>query len=218
MVLRDEDVDDFELIRCMADKDANPALAREAWAIFYVRHRAYMLRVAALAHGDLLGTDRVRDAVQDGFLKCYKGAGNFDRADCCEPPVQQRKVRAWLGRIIENLIRDFFRGQPQVAFVDSEDLDDLTPGSLAEADQPEVPADKRLQLLENGLSLLSEEEQTVLRATMLWWRAGARQQRMPSSAMSHLTTQLGTTADNVRQIRSRAMKKLRNHVNEGLAL
>jgi RNA polymerase sigma factor (sigma-70 family) len=211
-----DDIDDFELIRRMAERDANPTLARQAWAVFYVRHRGCMLRVTGVAHTDLIGPDRVRDAVQDGFVKSFAGAKNFDRTECCEPIVQQRKVRAWLGRIIENVIRDSFRGQPQVTFVDSEDLEDLG-GSVPDAiDQIGVPENERLRLLESGLSLLSDEEQAVLRATMFWWRSGVRQQRMPNSAMQRLAVQLGTTSDNVRQIRSRAMKKLKNHVNEGI--
>lgn len=217
MDLPGENIEDFELIRRMAEEEANPAVAREAWALFYVRHRAYMLRVSTIAHADLIGSDRVRDAVQDGFLKSYAGAKNFDRTECCEPIAQQRRARAWMGRIIQNVIRDYFRGQPQVTFVDSEDLEALGGAVPDCANQSEAPENEKLRSVESGLSLLSEEEQAVLRATMFWWRPGARQQRMPNAAMQRLTAQLGTTADNVRQIRSRAMRRLKNHVNESLA-
>jgi RNA polymerase sigma factor (sigma-70 family) len=216
MVSPDDDINDFELVKRMADKDANPALARKAWGLFYVRHRPYMLRVSTKAHAELIGDDGVRDAVQDGFIRMYDGARNFDCLESCDPARQQRKVRAWLGRIIENVIRDRFRGQPQVTFVDAGDLEDF--GNSTPDDNGEgVPQDERLRLVEAAFSHLSEEEQTVLRATMFWWRPDARQQRMPNLAMHRLTDQLSTTAANVRQIRSRAMKKLRNQISNNLA-
>jgi len=68
--------------------------------------------------------------------------------------------------------------------------------------------------LENAFMELEEREREVIRETMFWNNPGARQQRMPSDALQALATRLNTTTTNIRQIRSRAIAKLKHAMGE----
>jgi RNA polymerase sigma factor (sigma-70 family) len=217
MVQPCDDIPDFELIRRMADQKADFAGARDAWGHFYLRHNRFLLRVCMSYYGYMLDLNGARDLVHDTFLKAFDGAGTFDHGESCETALQGRKCRGWLFRIAENVVRDRFRGQPEVCLVDEGEVERL--GGLADnADEaPEqVPESERLKLLESALSLLSDTEQTILRATMFWWQANLKHQRMPNDAMQQLSIQTGKSPENIRQIRLRALKKLEKHVNESL--
>jgi RNA polymerase sigma factor (sigma-70 family) len=212
-----DDMSDFELIRRMADQKVDFEAARNAWGCFYVRHQASLLLVCTYDYGCVIGREGVGDLVQNAFLRAFDGATTFDHAVACEAVVQKRRVRKWLARIAENLIRDRYRGQPDVRLLDDdEDLETLGGPTDQSASQVRVPESKRLKLLKSGFALLSEVEQTVLRATMFWWQAGQEHQRMPHAAMEELSKQIGKSPANIRQIRLRSIEKLEKYVNENL--
>lgn len=212
-----DDMSDFELIRRMADQKIDFAGARSAWACFYVRHHASLLLVCTYDYGYLIGAEGVGDLVQNAFLRAFDGATTFDHTEACEAVVQKRKARKWLARIAENLVRDRYRGQPEVRLLDDdEDLESLGGTTAESSSQIQVPESKRLKLLKSGFALLSEIEQTVLRATMFWWQADQDHQRMPHAAMQELSKQIRKSPANIRQIRLRSLEKLEKHVNENL--
>jgi RNA polymerase sigma factor (sigma-70 family) len=210
------DISDFVLIRLMADQKVDFAGARDAWGHFYIRHHRFLFRICMSDHGYLLGADGVTDIVHEVFLKAFDHATTFDHGEVCEPVVQERKSRGWLSRIAENVVRDRFRGQPEVCFVEEKELDRLETTSSESDVENQVPESKRLNLIKSGFALLSDVEQTILRATMFWWRPGQQHQRMPNAAMLQLSQQTGKSSENIRQIRARAVKKLEKYVNENL--
>jgi RNA polymerase sigma factor (sigma-70 family) len=211
-----DDICDFELIRRMADQNIDFASARNAWGRLYVRHHTSLLDICTYEYGYMLGTEEARDLVNDAFLRAFDGAASFDHAEACDAIVQERKTRKWLARIAENLVRDRHRGQPEVRLVDDEDLERLGGATDNSSSQIQVPESKRLKLLKSGFSMLSDTEQTVLRATMFWWQADQKHQRMPHTAMEQLSRQVGKSPANIRQIRLRAVRELEKYVNENL--
>lgn len=216
MTLPRDDIHDFELIRRMADQKTNFAGARDAWGRFYVRHHRFLLRVCASDHAYLLGMEEVKDLVHNAFLKAFSGATTFDHSEVCKPMIQERKSRGWMISIVENLVRDRFRGQPEVCIVDASEIDQLGGATDYDPDEPHVPESERMKLLKSGFALLSDIEQTVLRATMFWWQPNQQYQRMPHAALLQLSQQIGKSPENIRQIRVRAVEKLRKHVTNNL--
>lgn len=217
MVSRCDDVSDFELIRQMAEQKTDFEGARNAWGRFFVRHNKSLHLMCTCDYEYLLGDAGVSDLVHDTFLRAFDRAMTFDHAETCERAVQERKCRKWLARIAENLVRDRFRGQPEVCLVDDEDLETLAGAKEDRSSECQVPENKRLELLKSGFALLSDIEQTVLRATMLWWQPGRDHQRMPHVAMEQLSKQIGKSPTSIRQIRLRALEKLEKYVNENLS-
>jgi RNA polymerase sigma factor (sigma-70 family) len=211
-----DNIPDFELIRRMADQNADFSGARDAWGHFYVRHRCFLSRVCMANHAWLLGEGGVKDIVDDVFMKVFDNADTFDSAEVCEPPVQERKVCAWLACIADNLVRDRFRGQPEICIVDADEMEQLGGTTDENSIEDQIPESERMKLLKSVFALLSDTEQTVLRATMFWWQADQQHQRMPHTAMEQLSKQVDKSPENIRQIRARAMKKLEKYVNENL--
>jgi RNA polymerase sigma factor (sigma-70 family) len=216
MVLPCDDMTDFELIQRMADQGSNFAAAREAWEQFYLRHHRVLMYISMSDHGYLLGQDDINDVVHDTFLKAFNRAGSFDHQESCPADVQERKCRAWLAAIAENIVRDRFRGQLEISIVDETEIERTESPRQETTDETEIPEPERLKLLRSGFAGLSEIEQTVLRATMSWWQADQQHQRMPNAAMQELSRQIDRSPENIRKIRSRAMDKLEKYVNENL--
>jgi RNA polymerase sigma factor (sigma-70 family) len=216
MALPTKDIPVFELIRRMADHEADSSQAREAWSFFYLRHYQFLYRVCTSRYGYPLGLAGVSDLVQDAFINAFNGAHTFNHAEQCGASEQELKCRGWLLAIVQNLVRQRYRGQPEVCLVDDGELDALAGSSNGNPDQIEPPQRERLRLLKSGFELLSDAEQTVLRATMLWWQADRQHQRMPESAMRELSKQIGKSPETIRQLRLRALRKLKKYVNENL--
>jgi len=216
MVLPCDDMADFDLIRRMADQRTDFAAAKEAWEQFYLRHHRVLIYICMSDHGYLLGQDDVKDVVQDTFLKAFSRAETFNFQESCQADIQERKCRAWLAAIAENIVRDRFRGQLEISIADETEVDRTESPRQETTDETEVPEPERLKLLKSAFARLSEIEQTILRATMLWWQADRQHQRMPNAAMQELSRQVDESPENIRKIRSRAMEKLEKYVNENL--
>jgi RNA polymerase sigma factor (sigma-70 family) len=209
-------VPDFELIRRMADNACDPVRAREAWGHLYVRHHQFLSRILVSAFGDAAKRGSLDEAVQDSFMKAFHSASTFDCDVPDDPDRQQKKARAWLARILENLLRDRFRAHEEVSLLNDVDVEDLCAAPVSDVSDPDPPESDRLKLLESGMTLLSEVERTILLSTAFWSRTGEQHQRMPHEAMTELSRITGKSPDNVRQIRSRALKKLKQHINDHL--
>jgi hypothetical protein len=69
-------------------------------------------------------------------------ASGLDRA----ASTVRRKCRSWLARILENLVRDRFRGQKEVPTTEVDDIEAL-PTLDQDPSDPEVPENERLRLL-----------------------------------------------------------------------
>lgn len=209
---------DFELIRQMADQTLDFAGARRAWAEFYVRHKRPLCLVCKRHYRYLLGEGGVEDLVDETFMRAFDRAASFDHKEACAPPIQELKIRGWLTRIAENLVRDRFRGEREVELVqvEADDLEKLAGSQDDCFSQCEVPANTRVAVLKAGFVLLAEEEQTILLATVFWRQQGQKHQRMPHLAMEQLAKEVGRSPATIRQMRLRALEKLKKYVNENL--
>ncbi len=118
------------------------------------------------------------------------------------------RTRAWLGRVATHLLADHMNrlhevsATPYLERVRVDEPDDEPPH--------EPPS---LALLCEGLDSLSEREREVLRVTALYGKVGDKQARLPNAVSRDLATRWGTTNDNVRAIRVRAMRKLKSFLS-----
>jgi RNA polymerase sigma factor (sigma-70 family) len=198
---------DADLLVYMAMKDEDPGAAREAWAEFYTRHAGYLQAVCQRAYGDLLGGDTgVGDLVAESFRRAFDRAHQFTAVDAAGPDDLRRRVRAWLGRIAQRLFQDALRSRRRLGLVhvEAEDWDRIPAPEPAA-----VPDLARVERVCQALSQLSDREQRVLRVTFQWYRPGQTQQRLPSEVVDGLAEALETTPENLRQIRRRALEKVR---------
>jgi len=100
-------------------------------------------------HGYLLGREGVKDLMQEAFMKAFDRAATFNHTEICDGPSQEKKLRAWLLRIVANLVNDRYRGQPEASFTDELDESSLV-ADTPEAEDAESPDSLRLDLLKSG--------------------------------------------------------------------
>lgn len=200
-----DSLSDASLLELVARRSIDEAAARTAQRIFYLRHVRYLFGVLQRQQRLLtLAGMNADDLVQECFHRAFERAHTF-RADETQDVEQARlRTRAWLGRIANNLLADELNGRNEVSatpYIEriSVEFDDSGP-----------PSSPLLRLVREGLSELSDREQDVLRVTALYQRAGEVHQRLPNAVAEELATRWQTSSDNVRAIRSRAMKKLRS--------
>jgi RNA polymerase sigma factor (sigma-70 family) len=194
---------------------AGDPLAFDAWEEFYERHGGYLLGVCKRAYTGRVGEYKIEDIVQDALVRAFQKAGTLHADDSLDRESQCHLVRGWLSTICQHIVSDYFRGQPEVDFVDDQVLETHKAVEPQEVD-PTLDVDcspmTRLQLMEEAIETLTDREQEVLRTTMMWFKPNQEAQKLPHSVMTELTGSLKTNPGNIRKIRERAMTKLRNYI------
>ncbi len=208
-----EEADNQLLVR-MRMRDEDPSAAREAWAEFYRRHVEYLYRVCRRAYSGVLDEAGIRDLAQDTFIRAYERAETFDSGELTDPEKLRLRARAWLGKIALNILRTMLRGQAGTSThsLEWEEWEKV----------PEPPPAVNSNSIESGLvrnalATLPEREQHVLRVTYQWYRPDKKHQRLPHGVVANLAETLGTTPVNIRQMRSRALKKIEQYLRSNLS-
>jgi RNA polymerase sigma factor (sigma-70 family) len=198
---------DVDLMGYMSMSDEDPSTAREAWAEFYKRHVDYLYGVCHRAYEHTLGGGAgVGDIVAETFHRAFQKAELFDANGIDDPVRIRRRTRAWLGRIAQRLVLETLRGAQRLPTCQFEIE---TWENIPE--QPSLPPrdDKLIKQVRDALGQLSEKEQLVIRVTFEWHQPGRIHQRLPNDVTTDLAETLETTPENLRQIRRRALNKIR---------
>jgi RNA polymerase sigma factor (sigma-70 family) len=182
---------------------------REAQAVFYERHVRYLYAVVTRHKRTLLSVAGIgaEDLVQETFHRAFERARTFEDAPHLDADRRRQRARAWLGRIAQNLLADRLAdvrevsASPYLERVTCEGIDDEPPSTRSPA----------ARLLAEGLEQLTERERDILRVSALHYHAGDHQ-RLPNDVSAELAGRWNTTNDNIRAIRVRAMKKLKEFV------
>jgi RNA polymerase sigma factor (sigma-70 family) len=196
---------DDVLLAHIRDKE-NAETARAAWGAFYSRHIEFLFAVCFRTYGKTLGQDGAENLVEDTFLRVYTtGAATYRGTDLLDPDAQRLQVRGWLTSIAHNIACDTLRGRRSAIGIQlqheawQDQCDDL--------DLPVSNTTKRICELMG--SILGEREQDVLRTTFHWHDPTKEHQKLPAPVLADLASRWKTTPENVRQIRSRALNKLK---------
>ena len=198
---------DAELLAYMAMASDDPAGARNAWETFYLRHVDYLYAVCLRAYGSVLGGPQgAADLVADTFKRAYEHAGKFDAGGIEDAERLRRRMRAWLGRIAQRLAQTALRGRGKLP---TQMLQQEHWQQVAPAESPGPADPQRIGRVRQAIAGLSAREQTVIRVTFQWYQAGKDHQRLPNDVAAELAETLQTTPENLRQIRRRALRKIK---------
>ncbi len=197
---------DGQLFAMVAGED--PATARAAQQVLYQRHVRFLFGALSRQRDSLLQLAGLsaEDLVHDTFQRAFARAASFKEEANLSPERARRRARAWLGRIAQNLVMDAFRRFREVS--NSPYLEQL---SVPAPD--DSPASRpELRPMRAALAALSDREQDILRVSAMYAKAEGHQ-RLPNAVSAELAKRWGISNQNVRAIRSRAMKKLRRAVS-----
>ncbi|SRR5579875_170834 len=203
---------DDDLLVFMTWKKDDPTVACEAWAEFYRRHAPYLFGVCCKAFGKTLKTwDRVSDLVTDVFKRVYEHAESFKPSGLKDPEAMRKRVRAWLGTIARRMFLD--RLPPKDAPQAECQLDQNHWQNIAQPEAAEESGSSLIAVVRAAMQkVLTEREQEVLRVTLHWYDPSSDYQRLPNEVAAELAKRLGTTPENLRKIRERALAKIEEEV------
>lgn len=190
-----------------------------AQAEFYSRHVHYLYAVLVKQRHRLRRVVGIsaEDLVQDTFHRAFSRAHTFSADGIDDTDHLRRRTRAWLGRIAQNLLVDAVRQSSEIADTAALERlqDEPPPSSRPPPDSARPLAElSPSERMARAFQRLSEREQDVLRISALYYRAGDDHQRLPNDVSQELAKRWQTSNENIRAIRSRALKKLKGWVEE----
>jgi len=206
--MKDETNED--LLDYISFQEDHPKEARLAFEEFYRRHKdvvwaaSFMLSKDVNRDGDPFLADTL---LQDTFRKVFdtqKGKGTFSLT---KAKNKDQAIKAWLFTIAKNTLKDYIKSttNKQKAFIsNSELMEDQHPLIDPENEATFHSLSVEMADLQAALSSLKEREQTIVRLTLQHLEEGG----IPEWLRTSLCKEYGITGDNLRQIRSRALKKL----------
>jgi RNA polymerase sigma factor (sigma-70 family) len=195
---------DADLLGFMAMREGDPEAARDAFAEFYQRHAPWLYDALCRSRRRLVGSeDGASDLVQDTFRKAYERAHTFELGDLINPDAVRRRARTWLCSIANNTSHDHQRSHD--GMVRAIALADLS--REPEAIEPEVSLDA--ETIRDALEALTDRERDVILDTAYYLKVGVGHQRLPNEASAALARRWNTTPENIRAIRSRTIKKIK---------
>lgn len=197
--------------------DSDPAWALAAFEEFYDRHKNYLWKVCADVGQQLSCSAWIEDVFHETFQRAQKHAGRF-KFPVCPAEEEDNVIKAWLGRIAQNRLCDYWRKSRRECTRTAEEWEALDEEVLGEVSGEDVPTEttsagsNRKALLDEAMETLSERDAHVLRVTSQFHRHGQKFQRLPNAVVDELASTLNTTPENLRKIRERARKKVRQYV------
>lgn len=209
---------DASLLGLMADRAKDGFLADAAFKEFYARHKVYLWGMCCSVSKKLGGEAWATDIFNDTFAQAYEKAGQFKVPPETDVDSVRRRVRGWLGTIATNRLRSHLRNHECEHTLDDTSWerfsDNAEARKEAEDQSEQALRNPKLEVIQAALDSLTEKEQEVLRVTYQYFRGDKEHQRLPNKVVADLAEVLGTTPENLRQIRRRALKKIAEFVSK----
>ncbi len=194
---------DGELLMLVAQRHSG---WEHAFRVFHERHREYLFYICNRDYCDQIGADAIEDLVQETFVRVLEKAHTFRADDTLSPDASLRRTRGWLRRIAANLLRDSYRHNTSIP---TEPLTDAHISMLAENHSQDSQDSTLLKAVKDALNSLTEREQDILRTAYQWYEPN---KNLPAHVIEELTQRYNTTPENIRQILSRARKKVKEFI------
>lgn len=202
---------DDKLLEYMSWKDKDRKKAEWAFNIFYSRHVDYLEGLFEIRMKNLLDQKgfESEDIVQETFHRAYEKARTFKSEGETDPDRLRKRTRAWLGRIARNLLLPDHRSSSVLAIYLMEDLEhfaDLRGG------ESETHGNMIKWSREARDKCLDERERYILSVFADHYDPRKVINRHPNWVIEELRKLFNTTSANIRQIRARAKRKVKEYV------
>lgn len=206
---------DCDLMLYIQLKDEDEKNANLALKELIDRHHIYLVSVGlkALNRPNLYGSEEfIQDLVMDTWKKIYDHAESYNGSTPNEATLSRRTFRAWAGRILRNHLRDWLKAKRNRGIVQSINL--CFEEHYGQNELPDSNNDTFTEKLEESsadslFSCLTEKEADVMRELLLHLGTGILTSALPHGAIEQIAEEMDTTAENIRQLKSRAIRKIK---------
>lgn len=204
---------DSSLFELMADHDANPSRATRAWNEFYQRYSTYLWNCCLhVCRTTTEGDKLAKDIFQSSIQKIYAHARKYD-------PQKANGVKAWISKIAYHEFIDYYNKYHHnfIAFDQQSHETEVGEDVWGEGEE-ETVASKilglKLEQLNSLLSKLNPKEFKVLMTYMSHFQLDKPNSHLPDSQMKQLCIEFNVKSDAIRQIKRRALAKLKRWARE----
>ncbi len=200
-----------DLLLTMSDKEINEVSANEAFVTLYHRY-AKFLNSAVIGHlksKSVYNKDFVDDIVANVFLEVYDNPLSFS-FDEKKHKNEETAFKAWICTIARNEFSDMIKSFSRHSKMYVLTSDDEMPDSIIELDFEEQLISNNRKLIDKALEGLTDKERHILLSCYDFYEEG---KNTPSTVLDSLCDYWGTTKPNVRQIKKRALDKIKLYLN-----
>ncbi|MFL3663014.1 MAG: sigma-70 family RNA polymerase sigma factor [Flavobacteriales bacterium] len=209
--LKDETDEDILVIISMKD---DPDASNQAFTEFHHRFKRFIYGMAIKVTSKLPNSKELCDAVfQNTLINVNNYAGSFKTYGETDPVAIEKLIHGWLVTIAKNELLGLLKDSTPV--IDPEELNQKKYGvednhNFAEEEKDsESPTYIEVEV-QKALSLLSERDQHIFLTYWLYYEKGEGEQakNLPDDVLNELASKYETSNENIRQIISRAKKKV----------
>lgn len=196
--------DDAELLELVGQRDFDEVTAKQAAVVFYERHMRWFFGKCEKLRFRIPGGD-AENFARDIFASVYEEkASTFSRQEFGDANPQQ-VVRAWLGRIANNRLADYYRQRDDSH---EERFDDWSEFPTSRPDDVEEMSEscRRVSEMVDGLS----DRNRVIVYTFAEWKINGK--KIPSRVLQGLADELGMTSEGVRKVYVRFRQEVRESI------
>lgn len=204
---------DEDLLIYISMKDDDPDIAKLAFEEFYHRHAQYLYNVLVKQYPNLEESDEINDLLQETFLRVYEKAGTYKSIGTKNLNESEANIRAWIGRIAINIHNDNYRKNKnnKEEYLENTELENIP-------NRPESINIKteQMRIIEKALDTFSERDKAIILASYQYYDFEEGNFKIPREELKALCDKFQTTHDNIRQIRKRALQKIKEYANAPL--
>lgn len=198
-----------DLFEWMAAAESCQEDARAAFAEFHRRHAAFLYAQCVRRY-----RGAAEDIVQDTLLRVYERAETFDLERAgggVTPAGASRAVRAWMGSIAHQIATDYLADRTSgPLIVTPERITSLPDNTCADPAREYPSLDAELiERVRQVIDELSPREQEIAWVIAHRWSPDYQQNCWATEDLDSIAEKFSLKRENLRQIRTRLIKKLR---------
>jgi RNA polymerase sigma factor (sigma-70 family) len=195
-----------ELLLIISEKESDESEAHKAFTILYRRFSEFLLSAVnrQLASKGIYNKELAEDTVTNTFYEVYLNPLSF-KFDTDTHNSEERAFKAWLSVIARNEWADIVR-----AAIKTASMNVLTDNGELNDTFVELVLSKNRKLLDNALAGLTDRERDIL---LTCYDYHEEDKYTPSEVLDALCEIWGTTRPNVRQLKKRALDKVKAYIN-----
>jgi len=205
-----------ELLAYMAlYQDDEPQEAEEAFNEFYYRYYSFVTAVVTknCPNGSAYyDPSLIKSTVHNTFCNVYARAETFKTEGQTNKANSEGRIKAWLSQIAKNEMRQLLK--TTIPYLNKHEFNEYAtatdPTELHTYLRNDNPTSFQRDLIDRALASLSDKQRHIL-LTYLRFQDGNK--KLPKEELERLAILYDTSSDNLRQIKSRALKKVKDFIS-----
>ena len=186
---------DEELLSLVAQKDWDYEKAKAAFDVFYKRYSTLFWTLCRNVCPNLHIADEI-------FFQTMTAIFEYPTYDS-----SKGKITTWMSQIAKRKAYDLWKNRNTNELY----IEEIGPTNAYEEEDVDVPLCSERQILDQALNSLSEAEKDIL---MTYFRYQDGRKHLPKDVLQDLCNYHHKTADNIRQIKKRALSKVEEYIRQ----